>query len=854
MLDLFLAKHDSICGGASSARRARFWLETLADVLQNAAAERRSVRAVRSRTGRIHPVRGAALGAFTQDVRFALRRLAHQPGFTLVAVVTLALGVGANAAVFSSVNGVLLQSLGFARPDRLVQVWQSDLSRGVLRNPVPPSVVLEWQRRARGFGRLAAYLYTTANLTGGPDPERIPVAYVSAGFFRTLGIEPAEGRSFDDDDAKEGAAPVVVVSDAFWRRRLGGAASALGTRIAFSGESCTVVGIMPEGFEDLSWRGADVWLPLHLDGRNRSSGGLRVVARLKEGVGPSEARADLAALQAQLSARAAETDNILPDVLVVPLQEEIVRGAEEALVMVQAAALIVLLIMCVNLAGVLLARASTREKEMAIRAAVGAVRWRLVLQFLTESTVLSIAGGVSGLLVAWLGVRALIAALPADMPRLGAIRLDTPVLAAALGLSLITGLLCGVLPAFRAARGDLEGTLRAGGHTSGATRPRALGFFVVIEVALALVLLEGAGLMTRSFAQLQQVNPGFDTSDALAVEMSLSQRDYETPEAQARFFADLEHALMRVPGMRAVGVVNTLPLSQSWGSVPLDVGRGEPARALFYRVNATYFTVMGIPVRGGRGFTDLDRARSAPVAVVSETLARRISPATSAIGQRIRLPWEDTWREVVGIVGDVRHTGIADPPEAGVYVPWAQSPFSRGVVVVRAAMLPDAVASHIRDAVRSLDPNLPLFNVRTLSDLQAEALAPARLVTTLMSGFSLLALALGAVGLYGVIAYGLARRTHEMGVRMALGARRADLLRLFTMQGLKLVLAGLVIGMPATLALSPSASTLLYGVRANDPLTLVGMSVLLIVVGACAAYLPARRATRTDPLTALRVE
>jgi len=851
MVDVFLAKREAVTRGAGLARRASFWMETLADVARNAGAERAAIRKPVVDAPRRRP---APVATLAQDVRFAVRRLAREPGFSLVAIVTLALGIGANTAVFSSVNGVLLRPLPFAEPDRLVQVWQSDRSRGVLRSPPPQGLFLDWQARARGFDQLAAYLYTTANLTGGHDPERIPVAYVSAGFFATLGVQPAVGRDFVAGDARQGAARVAIVSHAFWQRRMAGSASALGRAIHFSGEPYTVVGIMPDGFEHLSWRGADVWLPLALDAADRSSGGLRVVGRLRDGVSLTAAQADLAALQAELAATAADRDNIQPDVFLAPLQEDIVRGTTEALVLVQVAALFVLLVMCANLASVLLARASAREKEMAIRAAMGAGRRRLARQLLTESAVLAVAGGLPGLLVAWLGVRALVAALPPDMPRLGAIGIDGYVLTAAMGLSVVTGLLFGVVPALRAARGDLEETLRAGGRDGFAARPRALGFFVVAEVALALLLLTGAGLMTRSFVALNHVDPGFDTRGALAVEVSLPLAKYEARDAQARFFAELEARLSAVPGVGAVGAVNTLPLSQSWGSVPLDVGREEPARTLFYQVNAAYFGAMGIALRGGRSFTDRDGPGSAPVAMVSQTLARRVWPEAGAVGQRVRLPWEDGWREVVGVVSDVRHTAIADPPEAGVYVPAAQSPFSRGVLVVRATLPPDALASRIRDEVRALDSNLPLFNVRTLAELQAEAVAPARLVAGMTGAFSLLALALGAVGLYGVIAYATTRRTREVGIRMALGARRADVVRLFVAHGLKLLVIGLALGLAASLALAPLMASLLFGVEPTDVATLAAVTLLLLLVGVTASYLPARRATRVDPMVALRIE
>lgn len=851
MVDVFLAKHEAVTRGAGLARRAGFWMETLVDVARNAGAERAASRRPVVDAPRRRP---SPLAALALDVGFAVRRLAREPGFSLVAIVTLALGIGANTAVFSSVNGVLLRPLGFERPDQLVQVWQSDLSRGVLRNPVPPGLVLDWQARARGFEDLAACLYTTANLTGGRDPERIPVAYVSAGFFTTLGVLPVVGRGFVAGDTRAGAARVAIVSHAFWQRRMAGGENALGSAIHFSGEPYTVIGIMPDGFEHLSWRGADVWLPLALDEADRSSGGLRVVGRLRDGVALSAARADLAALQAELAGAATDRDNIQPDVFLVPLQEDIVRGTTEALVLVQVAALFVLLIMCANLASVLLARGSAREKELAIRAAMGAGRRRLARQLLTESAVLAVAGGVPGLLVAWLGVRALVAALPPDMPRLDAIGIDWHVLAAALGLSVVTGLLFGVVPALRAARGDLEETLRAGGRGAVAARPRALGVFVVTEVALALVLLAGAGLMTRTFAALSRVDPGFDMRGALAVEVSLPLSRYEAREAQARFFAELEDRLTAVAGVGAVAEVNTLPLSQSWGSVPLDVGRGEPARALFYQVSPAYFDTMGIALRGGRGFTDRDGPGSAPVAVVSEALARRLWPDAGAVGQRVRLPWEDDRREVVGVVSDVRHTAIADPPEAGVYVPAAQAPFSRGVLVVRADLPADALAARIRDVVRDLDPNVPLFNVRTLEQLQAEAVSPARLVAGMTGAFSLLALALGAVGLYGVIAYATTRRTREMGIRMALGARRADVIRLFIGQGLTLLVIGLALGLVAALALAPLMASLLFGVEPTDPPTLAAVTLLLLLVGVTASYLPARRATKIDPMVALRVE
>jgi putative ABC transport system permease protein len=854
MLDLFLAKREAVCHGASPVRRARFWLETFADVASNAIAARAAARAIQRQ---IAPEgRRRTIGWLAQDVRISLRRLAREPGFAVVAILTLALGIGANTVIFSAVHGVLLQPLGFFEPDRLVSIWQTDPGRGGRPQGVSSGLFVDWQQRNRTLTSLAAYLYTTGNVTGRGEPERIPIALVSPGFFETLGVPPATGRGFDAADGRTGVPPVALVSQAFWRRRFDAAADAVGRTLELNGTLYTVIGIMPAGFEHLSWRGADVWVPLTLDPASYANGNLRVIGRLAPGVTPAEARANLRAVQRQVRDAAPPEALVLPDVAVDALDAQLVHGARVPVLLLQACAILVLLVMCANLAGVLLARASARQREMAIRAALGAGRRRLARQLLTESTVLALAGGIAGLAVARWGVDLLLASLPPDTPRLDRIALDPSVLLAGLAASLVTGLGFGLLPALRVTRRPFDAVLRRGGRGSRGSASRAMGVFVIGEVALTLVLLAGAGVVSRSVAMMQQLDPGFDAGPALAAEVSLPHGEYPEPADQARFFAALERRLESTPGVTLVGLVNTVPLSQSWGSMRYELyGATErPAAALFYQVSPRYFAAMGIRVREGRAFTDRDDERAPDVAIVSETVARRHWPNGGAIGARIRVGPSDIWRQIVGVVSDVRHTGLDRDPEPGIYVPARQLPFSRGVVIVRGDLSAAALVSAVRAGVKDLDAELPLFNVRTLEELKRTSLQASWLVAVLMGGFSLLALALGAVGLYGVIAYGVTRRTHEMGVRMALGARRADIRRLFAVQGLKLVFAGLAIGMPVTLGFSPLAASLLYGVRPNDPLTLAGVSMLLLVVGAAAAYVPARRATRTDPMAALRVE
>ncbi len=855
MRELFLAKRDDVRRHAPRGRRAGFWLETLSDVTRNAAAERRAERQ-RARAAAPRRAGGSIVGSLAQDARFAVRRLLHEPGFTVVALLTLAIGIGANTAMFSAVHGVLLRPLGFPQPDRLVELWQADLSRSRRPNPVPGGLVLDWQAGSRALDGLAAYAYTTANLTGEGEPSRIPVAMVSTGFFATLGVHPAVGRDFVPADGAPGAAPVVIVSHGFWRRHLAGGGSGLANRtIDLNGRRCAVVGVMPAGLEDLSWRGADLWIPLALDPGDHASGGLRVVARLAPGVSPAQARADLEAVQARVGAGLPKDSFVLPNVLVTSLKDDVVRGATTPLVMFQAAALLVLLIMCANLGAVLLARASARQTEMAIRAALGAGRRRLARQLLTESLVLSLAGALPGLLVARWGVGFILASLPPDAPRVAGIGLDAAVLWSSLGLAALTGLVFGLVPAIRVWRTDLDDALRRGSPGGGGAPQHALSVFVVGQVALALVLLVGAGLMSRSLVARQRVDPGFETGGALAVEVSLPRSRYASADDDRRFFDALEARLQAVPGVRAVGLVNTLPLSQSWGSIRYQVPDAPetPVQALFYQVNAGYFGAMRIPVRAGRAFTAEDDARAPAVAIVSEQVARRHWPG-GAVGHRIRVPWEEGWRTIVGVVGDVQHTGLDGEPDAGIYVPARQLPFPRGVVVLRGDVPPARLVEAARSAVKALDPGLPLFNVRTLDDLRAEALQTPTLLAELMGAFSLIALALGAVGLYGVVAYAVSRRTREMGLRMALGARRGHVLRLFMGSGLRLVLAGLTLGWLATLGLAPLVRSLLYGVAPIDPPTLAGVSALLLAVAAVAAYLPARRATTADPVTALRIE
>jgi putative ABC transport system permease protein len=792
------------------------------------------------------------MGTLIQDIRYGLRILRKNPGFTLISVLTLALGIGANTAIFSVVNALLLQPLPVLQADRLMTVW--DTQPGDLRAPASYPEFLDWKERATTFQELGAYFETAPSLTGEGEPEQLQALRASSTLLPMLGLAPSAGRSFRPEEDDPGAERVAMLSHALWERRFGASSAVLGKKIILGGEPHTVVGILPPG-PILDTR-PDVAVPLRLDVERAPRGlhFMRVVGRLRPGPDLRQARLELEGIAQRLRADGVTRHGIE----IIPLQENMVGQTRPALLVLLGAVGFVLLIACANATNLLLARAASRRKEIAIRLAVGAGRLRLVRQLLTETLILSSLGGGVGLLVAWWGVDLLVSAGPA-LPRLEEIRIDSAVLAFTAGISLLTGILFGLAPALQSASGDFLESMKEGGRQSGGSgRRRLRDLLVVSEVALALVLLIGAGLLIRSFARVLGDERGFDARRVLAVDLFLPASS--EPQQQIAFFSPLLDQVDKLPGVEAAGVVSHLPLGGNNTNSGMKIeGRSWPEDESHFAddrlISPDYFSALRIPILKGRAFTEQDREGAPRVAIINETLARRYFPDEDPIGKRIDMNWKSSgWQEIVGVVSDIKHDGLDLPSMPAIYVPYLQAPDAGMTLVVRSAGDPLGLVKAVRDAVHRVDPNQPLARVRTMETVVAESVGPRRFSMSLLSGFAALALFLAAIGVYGVIAYSVTQRTHEIGIRMALGARRGDVLRLVVGQGLRLVGTGVALGLVAAWPLTRMLSGLLFQVSAVDPLTFAGVPLMLAGVAIFACYLPARRASRVDPLTALRVE
>jgi putative ABC transport system permease protein len=811
-----------------------------------------------------------------QDARYAARTMLKHRAFMATAMLTLAIGIGASTAIFSVVNAVELRPLPFRDPEALVMLWERDPAEGYERNAVAPPNFLDWQQRSRAFALMAAFSPgETFNLAGDAQPERVEGARVSATVFDVLGVTPALGRAFLADDERPGAERVALLSHDLWVRRYGADPGVVGRTISINGAPSTVVGVMPAGFEFPGGTGAvlggssnpraRVWVPLALTANElgqRSNHWLQVVARLGPGVSVEQAAAEMDAVERRIHEEHPD-DYVGSQVTIDRLSDQVAGGVRAPLGLLLTAVVCVLLIGCVNVANLLLARAPTRRQEIAIRTALGASRRRVLRQLLTESVLLALGGGALGLALAGVGLRVLTQALPADFPRLGEIAIDGRVLGVTLGVCVLTGLLFGLAPAYAASTTDLVGGLKEGGRSSatGVAGSRTRSVLVVIEIALAVVLVTCAALTARSFVRLRQVDPGFDPGKVLTAEISLSPATYPTRARRAEFVARIVDAAERLPAARAVGAVTSLPLSGNNMNFAFDVeGRpttadGRSPSADLRAVTPGYFAAMGIRVLRGRVFSRADDANAPPVLVVNETLARHYFPGEDPIGKRAKLGVNNFTGEIVGVVEDVRHGGLAAEVHEEVYCPYAQTPFwPTMTIVVKCDGDPAALAGPLRDQVLALDAEQPLAKVRTMEQVLADSVAAPRLRAGLLAMFGGVALVLAALGIYGVASYAVAQRRHEIGVRVALGAERRDVLRLVLGKGIGLTLVGLAVGLAASLGLARTISSLLYGVSPFDPLTFVGTPLVLFVVAVLANYVPARRATRVDPLVALRDE
>ncbi|MGO9268945.1 MAG: ADOP family duplicated permease [Terriglobia bacterium] len=823
------------------------------------------------------------------DLRFALRSFRASPGFAAVSVVTLALGIGANTAIFTVVNAALLRPLPYRDSGRLVMVWNQLLNLGLTRFGASYDEYFDYRDQNRVFESIAAFGSQQFDLTGSAQPERVSGVRVSANLLPILGASAALGRTFTGDENQAGRDTVTLLSDALWRRRFGADPSLIGKTISLDGSPHTVVGIVPRGFR-FSTDGSDspdVWVPIafHPDPGGQTGGTLRLIARLKPGITLERAQAEMSTIAARLEQqshlyRGPHGEDAGYAVQVVPLREEIFGAMRQGLLVLLGAVGFVLLIACANVANLLLARAAARQKEMAIRAALGAGRLRVMRQLLTESLMLAVLGGAAGLLVARWGLRLLLAASPAQAARLGAVApvvplvLDSRVLAFTLLITVLTGLLFGLAPAFESAQFNLNESLKEGGRTSAAgadgnTRRRfsRRAGLVVAQVALSMVLVLGAALLIRSFVRLLEVDPGFNPEKLVTAEITLPEFQYREDYQVSAFFDQFLDRVRALPEVKSAGAVSGLPLNGRTGGDPFSI-EGRPWRPTapgtttpqfmdHETVAAGYFRTLQIPLLAGREFTEQDAAGSLPVAVINQTMARAFWPHQDPIGKHI-MPGAPrpgaAWLTIVGVVGDVKSAALDVASIPQMYRPLSQHPVRTMALVIRTSADPMSVISEVRRQLFALDKDRPLYHVAAMEQIVSDSVAPRRFDLLLLGVFAALALALAAVGIYGVMSYSVAQRTHEIGVRLALGARRGDVLRLVARQGLTLALAGIAIGLVASLALTRLISGLLFSVRATDPITFAGVSLLFACVALVASFIPAHRATRVDPIVALRHE
>ena len=803
-----------------------------------------------------------------QDLRFALRLMLKSPGFSAIAIITLALGIGANSAIFSVVNAVLLRPLPFNDPSRLVLVEE--------RSKYPTITVsylnyLDWRDQSHSFESMQAMYTTNMTLTGKDEPERVVTRMVTSGFFPLLGVSPRIGRNFSREEDRAGGTPVAILSYALWQRRFGGASDVLGKSLTLDAQPYTVVGVLPPGFQ--FFQPADVFLPFHPwartlpDDRNWHPG-ILPVARLKPGVSIEQARAEMQTISKRLEQQY-PLYNTGDSSDVVPVHEQLVQNSRPALLLLLGAVSFVLLIACVNVANLLLARGASRGREFAIRTALGAGRGRVVRQLLTESVLLSLAGGGLGLLIASLSLGPLLKIAGGSLPQTGPVGLDGGVLAFTAAIAILTGILFGIVPALRTAKLDLRETLNEGsrGSTAGPGHHRMRNALLCMEISLAMLLLVGAGLLLRSFSRLQEVPPGFQVDHLLVADVPLARTAYAKPDQRYEFYDRLVEASRNLPGVRAAGAATFLPVSGGGSIIHFNI-TGRPPKspsdfiAAGYRaVTPGYLETLGVPLLQGRLITPADTEHAPSVVVINATMAHIYFPTEDPLGKRLQLGAtpenEIPTMEIVGVVGDVR-PGLGVDPQAEMYLPYRQAdqilPVFSLSIVLRTVNDPSAETSSFRTALAHIDPGVPLVNVRTMQTNMEATVAQPRFRTWLIGIFAALALALAGVGVYGVMFYSVTQRTSEIGVRVTLGARPEDIFRIIIAGALRIALLGVVIGLVAAAALTRVLKAFLFGITAYDPLTFAGVALVLTLVALAASYFPARRATRVDPMVALRYE
>jgi putative ABC transport system permease protein len=805
-----------------------------------------------------------------QDLKYGVRMLAKSPGFTIIAVLTLALGIGANTAIFSVINATLLARLPYSQPDRIVMVWEHNPSRGFPRNSVSPGNFLHWQDASTVFDQMAAFVDIRADLTGTGEPEQIPGQAVTPSLFPLLGINARLGRTFVQEEGKPGNDSVVVLSHGLWQRQFGGAPGIVGKRIMLGGKSTVVVGVMPPGFRLLIQRGgfiaerAQFWSPIAFKPEDRTPIGryLMVVARLKPGVALAQAQSQMDSISADLAKQFPEVDTGW-GIQLVGLRDQFFGSIRPALIVLLGAVGFVLLIACANVANLLLGRAARRRRELAIRFTMGASRGRIARQLLTETMMLAVAGGSSGALLAFWGTDLLLTLSPRGLIDTRALKVDFRLLAFLTAITILTGLLFGLLPALLAARTSPGDSLKEGERNFGVSvrGKRARSFLVIGEIGLALVLLTGSGLLVKSFLRLLNVAPGFDPHNLLTFKVDLPSARYSKDPEVIAFFADLLQRIKALPGVESASASSSLPFTGIGSGTSFTIegrpaSRGNELSTDVRVIEPDYFRTMRIPLQQGRLFTRQEDNRESHVVVVSEALAQKYFPNQNPLGKKITIDMKDqnVPSEIVGVVGDVKHHGLDSTPRPTIYWPHPELVYNSMTLVVRSKVDPLPLSSSIRAVVQSIDPDLPVSEVRTMEQWMSDNVAQARFNTLLLGIFSAVALLLAVIGIYGVMSATITERTHDIGVRMALGATPRDIWRQTLAAGAIITLAGLSTGLAASLILTRLLASLLFDVKPGDPATFALVTTVLAAVALLACYLPARRAMRVDPMIALRYE
>ncbi|HYP29319.1 MAG TPA: ABC transporter permease [Blastocatellia bacterium] len=801
-----------------------------------------------------------------QDLRYGVRMLLQKPAFTVVVVLALAVGIGANSAIFSVVNAVLLRPLPYADPDRLVMIWMDNSRINIAEDWHSFPNYTDYRDHNEVLESIAAFNNRSFNITGSGEPERVQGAWMTGSLLPLLGVSPALGRNFSPEEEQPGKDQVVILGHGLWQRRFGGDRNIVGQSIQLNGAPRTVIGVMPQGFA-FPAKDSEMWVPIALTQQqmaNRNAISYQVIGRVKPGVTFEQAKANLEMVNRWILNQNPNQEGY--GINPVPYHDQVVGSVRPALLALLGAVAFVLLIACANVANLLLSRAAARAREIAIRTALGAGRIRIIRQLLTESLLLALLGGGVGLLIAFWGLDLLLAISPPDLPRLDQITIDRRVLGFTLGVSLLTGLIFGLVPALQASRLDLTESLKEGGRGSsgGIQGKRIRSGLVVFEVATALVLLICAGLMIKSFMNLQDVKLGFNPDRLLTVRLQLSGSKYQEDVTATNFYQQLLERIEAMPGVESASAISTLFLSKTPNSTNFTIeGRApfapnEQVEVPVDIVTPGFFKSMGIPLVGGREFTPQDASGAPDVVIINETMAKRYWQGEDPIGKRFMYGspgnGDPQWMTIVGVVGDVRRTGFDAEVRPETFLPHGQAPARGMMLAVRSTSDPTSLTGAVREAVRSLDGDLPVFTVKPMDALLGDMMAQRRLNMLLFAILAGVALILASVGIYGVIAYSVTQRTHEIGIRMALGAQRMDIVKMIVGQGIALAAVGVGIGILASFLLTRLMTALLYGVSATDLVTFVAISALLTLVAVVASFIPARRATRVDPMIALRYE